>query len=506
MGKFLSILIVLFTSASLLQAQEQQYVRISEERKAVNDKSMRFFKGEIYVLKRQNDKLKYFDVNGVEYYASYYVDLISGNGISHYNDDKNRFVKRIKGKDSIRVDISSVSRDKDTVWLANYTDIVKRIVDTITLIHYNDVDTIFRLIIPDAVTVWYNKKDLTEYEQPVITIPSDEIKIEKNKSNRYWLLYAIGGCLILFIASVIWRFISEKSKQKNDNLKGKHINVPPEAGKIEEEKRVASSLTPCLDISSQLKEMQKTIQDLHNINSILPKYEELLSYWEPLQSKLALADCLKDSAGSMYDYLVLCQKVEKTASSHFDKLNSNDTNQSLLIACLLQKFRNSISDVSVEYWLQTLREIKDLGITADEQVIKILSKSTSESNKQKEFWNTLFNEILFRYSSSVLILAESFRNLGRFEKSVIFAGETKRVFEEHIADIENKAKTFDMEVKYVPLFEKFDKYAAKVESINKSKSFPYSEVQNLQRDDIAEIVEYGVKTEFKDIKTQIIIE
>jgi hypothetical protein len=63
-----------------------------------------------------------------------------------------------------------------------------------------------------------------------------------------------------------------------------------------------------------------------------------------------------------------------------------------------------------------------------------------------------------------------------------------------------------MEIKYVPLFESYDKYVAKVESIDQDKSFPYREVRGLPRNNIAEIDSYGVKTEFDNTKTQIIIE
>jgi hypothetical protein len=235
-------------------------------------------------------------------------------------------------------------------------------------------------------------------------------------------------------------------------------------------------------------------------------YTELETRYNLLSEKIISVDFLRNYAEVISAYFNLCSEVERKADSYYERIVLRYDYHAALIACLLQKFRSSVCELPVSYWRQIVTDIKETGITADRHVIRIFSQPPVESEKQREFRRMLFREVIIRYSSSVLILAESFRKLARFGIDAVYSDEAELDFRKYISEIVGKAKTIDMEIKYVPLFEKFDGYSAKIESVNKKMSFPYSEIRDLESDSIAEIVSYGVKTEFEDIKTQIIIE
>jgi hypothetical protein len=53
------------------------------------------------------------------------------------------------------------------------------------------------------------------------------------------------------------------------------------------------------------------------------------------------------------------------------------------------------------------------------------------------------------------------------------------------------AKTIDLEINFVPLFENYVKYAAFTKLVNQNVSLPYKHVTNLERDSVLEVVSYG---------------
>ena len=103
-----------------------------------------------------------------------------------------------------------------------------------------------------------------------------------------------------------------------------------------------------------------------------------------------------------------------------------------------------------------------------------------------------------------MILAEALRNISRFKITSEIVNNIQNKFGKYVNDIVNKAKAIDLEIKYVPLFENFKGHLGQIESRDKEIGFAYKDV-NLQKDDIAEIVSYGVKTIFEDSKTYIIL-
>jgi hypothetical protein len=698
MKKILTTLTVLLILVSALQAQ--QYVNVNKD---FTNEGMHFFTNEIYPLYQLKDDKKYFKIGEKEYRATNDVDVLL-DSVKPYDKTaiKDLIVRIIKDtithQDSIWIDLRLIKQNEnDIVWIANNTVKIQQITDSITVIAYNDVDSAFRLIIPNALTMWYNKSELTEYVKPApVGGGAKEIKSVNNLFQ--WLnanvpggIYSIGGLLLLLAGGVTWwlcfknkeqyevvfkgrslkkfakkyggidelfrlnpniihyneatwesldsleknneleklqgqlirvkkappadifagtqegqiteslhqetpdeqkteqlpqktpqkvvlakmslETFAEKyggldklhelnpeippqgewdkmdqitKKQKRLTLKGKSFIVPAETDKKEEV--VATQPDPAADIPTQLRNMQKTIIDEINkiknaesqvekekleklirekegeisrlrsekekfetlteeketqINRLDSENKNLKMWYNSLSEKVFPVEFLRNYAETIYAYFDLCAEVERKAENYYEKEVHRNSSAAATIACLLQKFRNSVSGIPASEWRQIVKDIKDAGITANKQVIRILSQPPTDNEKQREFRKTLFREVIVRYSSNVLILAESFRNLARFG---INGGETATEFKKYVDTIVSKAKTIDMEIKYVPLFEKFDSYSAKIESVNKSRSFPYNVISNLQRDDIAEIVSYGIKTEFEETKTQIIIE
>jgi hypothetical protein len=124
--------------------------------------------------------------------------------------------------------------------------------------------------------------------------------------------------------------------------------------------------------------------------------------------------------------------------------------------------------------------------------------------KQENFQRILFSEVLVKYSSNVLILAEAFSNLSRFPlvtDSVIMIEYT---FKTHFEEIINYAKSAGIEIKQAHLFKNIDDFHD-IEAISGHRKLPYAEIEGLRKDDIAEIVSYGVKTRFENTKTKIIL-
>jgi hypothetical protein len=292
-------------------------------------------------------------------------------------------------------------------------------------------------------------------------------------------------------------------------LKNSKITLETEKSELKKQLTIKDSEINKLDqensvLTDKITRLEAQIKGEDNNKVLLSEYKDLETRYNSLlalNKKIVPVDFLKNDAEALYIYLIYCKEVEGIAGKYFRTVKS-DANASTKIACLLQKFRDSIWNLPVGDWLQILKDIQDTGISVNKEVIRIISQPEDNREKQREFRKTLLGEVIVSYSSNVLILAESFRNLTRFG---IEADDAELDFGKYVAGIVSKAKTIDLDIKYVPLFEKYDKYAARVESMNRSRSFPYSEVRDLQRDDIVEIISYGVKTEFDDTKTQIII-
>jgi hypothetical protein len=441
----------------------QNHVKITKD---FTDGGVVFFTGEIYVY---DTAQKMLVVNGKTYNPGDNVQLHNENVQQLKNPEK--FIRKIKGG-FIQVDVSSILNNGDTVWLADATHKMTPFVTNKKVTKKSDeLGKAFRLIIPGTVTVWYN---------------------QSSGNLLLWILTVTGAMFLLVMAIRNRKKLRAIVKRKN---------VSPNNSR-----RPADAVNPSQDLEAQLKTANSKISrllqentNLANVNSDLEA--QLIS----ISEKVVSVGFLQNYAESIYSYLRFCEEVKQRAGNYYDRIVLRNDYNAATVACLLQKFHNSIGDIPVNDWLQIIEDIRETGLTVNRQLIRIIAQPESNSEKQRELRRTLFREIIIRYSSNILILAESFRNLAGFGIDAAFAGEAELDFGKYVAGIVNRAKTVDMEIRYVPLFEKYDKYSAIVEPVNQKQSFPYREVQGLQRNDMAEIVSYGVKTEFEDIKTQIIL-
>ncbi|MDB4583893.1 hypothetical protein N9164_12130, partial [Draconibacterium sp.] len=172
---------------------------------------------------------------------------------------------------------------------------------------------------------------------------------------------------------------------------------------------------------------------------------------------------------------------------------------------LLMKFQSDINTIPCGNWAQIVQDIVDTRVTNNQRLIRSFAQCEKENDIIKEFQRLLYSEVLVKYSSTLLILTEAFAKLSRFNFESGLANESKSIFGKHASEIVSKAKSTGLEIKYVSLFENFEKYLGDVDSIDSDRSFPYKEISDLEKGAIAEIVSFGIKTNFEDTKTIIIL-
>ncbi|UPT71040.1 MAG: hypothetical protein M0D53_01080 [Flavobacterium sp. JAD_PAG50586_2] len=224
-----------------------------------------------------------------------------------------------------------------------------------------------------------------------------------------------------------------------------------------------------------------------------------------LKEKVITVDFLTSYSESVSAYLKYCQQVSSDAYNFFNKINQQNPKQAFVAGHLLMKFQNGVNSIPVGDWLRTVQDIKDSGATTNRQLARSFSQIQNDGDKQKEFQRLLFSEVLIKYSSNILILAEAFKNFSHFQGSVEFSNEAQNIFGKHIPEIINKAKSIGLELKYVSLFESWEKYIGQVEDNGGERSIAYKDITNLEKGSIAEIVSFGVKTPPGDDTKTIII-
>ena len=224
-----------------------------------------------------------------------------------------------------------------------------------------------------------------------------------------------------------------------------------------------------------------------------------------LKERVIAVEFLKGYSESVFTYLKYCQQVSSDAYNFFNKISQQNPKQAFAAGHLLMKFQSAVNAIPVGDWLRTVQDIKDSGATTNRQLTRSFSQIQNDGDKQKEFQRLLFSEVLTKYSSNILILAEAFKNLSRFQGSADFANEAQSTFGKHVTEIVSKAKSTGLEIKHVPLFESWEKYLGQVEDNGGERSLAYKEITGLEKGAIAEIVSYGVKTSIGDDTKTIII-
>lgn len=257
---------------------------------------------------------------------------------------------------------------------------------------------------------------------------------------------------------------------------------------------------------TKIKQLQSDKSNLEsNLQSANAEKSQIQTEISNLKERVIAVDFLKGYSDSVFSYLKFCQQVTADAYNSFNKISQQNPKQAFVAGHLLMKFQTSANSIPVGNWLQTVQDIKDTGATTNKQLIRSFAQIQNDSEKQKEFQRLLFTEVLTKYSSNILILAEAFKNLSRFQVAPEFANEIQTTFSKHVTEIINKAKAAGLEIKYVSLFKNFEEYLGQIESVDRERSLAYKEISGLQKNEIAEINSYGAKTNFEDSKTYVIL-
>lgn len=301
------------------------------------------------------------------------------------------------------------------------------------------------------------------------------------------------------------KIVNEIQKMSSGNNNSNLLNELRKE-KTELEKKINELETEKRNFESTLKQLKDDKFNLkENLNSANTEKNQVQNKIKELTEKVIAVEYLKGYSETVYTYLKFCQQVSFDAYSFFNKISQQNIKQAYLAGHLLMRFQNSINNIPVGNWLQTVQDIKDTGATTNRQLIRSFAQPQNENDKHREFKRLLFSEVLIKYSSNILILAEAFKNLSHFQVTADLANEAQNTFGKHVSELLSKAKSADMDLKYVQLFENWEKYLGQVEDMGGEKSLAYREVIGLEKGAISEIVSYGVKTSFEDTKTIIIL-
>jgi hypothetical protein len=290
---------------------------------------------------------------------------------------------------------------------------------------------------------------------------------------------------------------SNNNSNELNKLNREISDLRNEKNKVENEKQNLANFINQLQIDKANAET-----NLQNANNEKTKVQSELNH---LQERVVALDFLKGYAESVFNYLEYCQKVSADAYNFFQKVSQQNPKQAYAAGHLLMKFQANINSLPIGNWIQIAQDIKDTGATTNRQLTRSFSQIQGNAERQKEFQRLLFSKVLVKYSSNILILAEAFKNISKFQGATDFANEAQNTFGKHTTEIVNKAKSTELEMKHVSLFENWERYMGQVEDSGSERSLAYKDVEGLTKGSIAEIISIGVKTFDEDTKTMIII-
>lgn len=261
-----------------------------------------------------------------------------------------------------------------------------------------------------------------------------------------------------------------------------------------------------ISIQTELDNLTARFQTLEmskiEINS---EQSQLESELKELRKKMVSVDFLKDYSAKVLDCFVLFEKVANEAIEYFNRLRAQDPKQAYTLGHLIMDYQTDIKPNALGKWKQVIEEIRVSGLTTEKEIIETFQQIETNDERIAEFKRLLFSEFLVSHTGAVMILAEALRNSGAFVGAPDISGEISGKFEKYVDEIRRKAQTIGIEIGDAQLFKSMSEFHD-VEAKPQSKRIAYQNVSNLGKDAIAEIVSYGMKTEFEETKTQIIIE
>lgn len=276
--------------------------------------------------------------------------------------------------------------------------------------------------------------------------------------------------------------------------------------KAEVENKLRTIETDKRNVDAKLMQMQsdKTTAE-NNLQTAMAETIRVQNEIKELKERVIRVEFLKTYSESVFSYLKYCQQVSTDAYSVFNKINQLNPEQALVPGQLLMKFQSSTISLPFGNWLQITQDIKETSATTNKSLIYGISQFNSEEERKREFQRILYTELVTKYHSSILILAESFRNLERFQVSSESVIEIQKTFSGHVTTLLSKASAIGVETKYVPLFRSFEDYPGLGESVSQKVSIAFRSVHGLEKNSVAEILLYGWKIEDGEEKTQFIL-
>ena len=304
--------------------------------------------------------------------------------------------------------------------------------------------------------------------------------------------------IVLLIVIIFLQIISPAVKGVNYVIKLKKKK------KNSIEKQTLSNENADLEIQLMNKNIELANKDIELRQKLQIKDEEVVKKQKEIEeqnktnievlNKVKKVGFLKEYAGKALDYLDFLKEIVKEANTKCIEFGKTDTETATIMSILLQQ--TLLSTMEIAKWKQICEDIKNNGVVVLNTGIKNCFQSTDEPEQLNAFKKQCVSKLKV-YTNAILILCEAYGNLSKFvEYANVSSIETE--FGNKIPEIKNKAKEVGiMEIAEVKIFTNIDTNPG-TKSGNNDISFPYSNVKNLNNDDIVEVVEFGMKTEFDD--------
>jgi hypothetical protein len=291
------------------------------------------------------------------------------------------------------------------------------------------------------------------------------------------------------LSKELQRLQSYKSKADDfDNLKNNFEKEKEENKKLSDQK--ANLEKEKLNFQQNLVAKDKVVADK------LKEIEDKNKANKEILGKIERADILLDYAANVTDYLDFIESILKSTN---EIINKTDPETAKIMSVLLQQAFQKTTLMAK--WKQLCSDIIENGIAIQNKDLKNCFQSDKEPERLNAFKKLLISKMK-PFTNAVLILCEANSNLSKFPESIdVLSIENE--FKNKIAEIKNRAKVIGItEIVEVKLFT----HLGNKEAIDGTISFPYSVVKNLNKDDITEIIEFGMKTEFEELtKSKVLI-
>jgi hypothetical protein len=284
--------------------------------------------------------------------------------------------------------------------------------------------------------------------------------------------------------------------------------------------RSAAHTTELNDLNNRLasleKEYEAAAQKNGDLNTAKRELEKALEEKErettglgqelrQLQLILIPVPFLKDYCKTVSSLFGLISEVHTAALAANQETSSSKSDINYLTGAFLLKYGSKTTD-ELPGWKQSVQYIIETGHTADKTIIKNLSQLETDADKVNQFKKLILKEIIEKEISYILILADALSHITRFAGvGGTQAQQIETDFKNFSRKLLDKSNEVNLKVRYVPLFTDYTAHAAYTRAITQPLSLPYSEITNLERDFVAEIISYGVETPFESSETLMIL-